>query len=492
MNRTILVIIAGAALSSATALSQDTQPATQPSTRPAETQPSTQPADSQPTTREAGRRGRGGRGPRGGAQTPDSGPATTTASTSASTSTASSSQASDEEKDRWLAVVNARVHTVTGPVLFNAAVLSKNGKIVAIGKDVQLPQECEVIDARGWYLYPGLVAVNSSGLLGQTPAADTTNVFGLSVNLASAVGITCALSGNEVGKVTWGSVEGITVNRNVFYSFPWNRRSPLDKSKVRDDLERVRGYLRDVAAHEIEKQTNKDAKAPDKEWLKGRYEDFRKLLTRETTAIATANSASELRELAELAGGFGFKLVIRDAIEGWIVADELGRAGVDVILTPRDNAEPDLDANRPTGSTIENAAILHNAGVRVAIVPSQTGLSMGGLAGRDLLHLNMEAAFAVRGGLSNDDALRAITIDAARILGVGSRVGSIEVGKDADLIVCDGDILHYMTQVHYTIVNGRLTYEKSKDTLLGHIRPEGKIENATFDDVWPRPLEWRD
>ena len=84
---------------------------------------------------------------------PESSPSTTSASTSTSSSTASSSQAAEEAKDHWIAIIHGRVHTVTGPVLFDATVLAKNGKIVEIGKDVQLPSECEVIDAHGKHFY---------------------------------------------------------------------------------------------------------------------------------------------------------------------------------------------------------------------------------------------------------------------------------------------------------------------------------------------------
>ncbi|MGE3182446.1 MAG: hypothetical protein AB7N71_12510, partial [Phycisphaerae bacterium] len=65
-----------------------------------------------------------------------------------------------------------------------------------------------------------------------------------------------------------------------------------------------------------------------------------------------------------------------------------------------------------------------------------------------------------------------------------------EVGKDADLIVTDGDVLHFMTQVHQAIVNGKVAYEKEKDTLFAHIRPTGAPIVPEFDDVWPRRLEW--
>ena len=113
---------------------------------------------------------------------------------------------------------------------------------------------------------------------------------------------------------------------------------------------------------------------------------------------------------------------------------------------------------------------------------------MSGLAGRDLLHLPMEAAFAVRGGLPEDAAIRAITLDAARLLGVAERIGSIEVGKDADFVITDGDLLHYMTLAKYTVVNGRIAYDQAKEGLLGHIRPGGDPAPAPPADHWPRRL----
>ena len=111
-----------------------------------------------------------------------------------------------------------------------------------------------------------------------------------------------------------------------------------------------------------------------------------------------------------------------------------------------------------------------------------------GLAGRDLMHLPMEAAFAVRGGLSQKAALAAITLDAAKILGIDHRVGSIEIGKDADFAIVDGDILHYMTMVRWTVVNGHVAYDKQKDSLLEHIRPDGDRDAPAPPNYWPRPL----
>ena len=451
---------------------------------PAETlaQAESQPAESQPATRPASQ--------------PASAPTTTAAVESKPTTTTTTTTQAAEEKERFLAVVNGRVHTVTGPLLEQATVLSKDGVIVALGSDVHLPPECEVIDAGGMCVYPGLVAVTAGGIHGGSTPEDTTNVYSLNMAIALAGGITTAVVGDVAAKLTFGSTEDMVLKMPPTVRLKYSLRNPLSRAEVRADLERVRSYLRDLRKHEREKERNKDAEPPDKDWLKGKYENYRQLLQGEAVARASANSTQELRDLAELATTYGFDLVIRGALEGWTVAPELGRAGVSTIITPCPDAAfgteilPDERLNRPNGPTIENARILREHGVTVAVVPPTASITLWGLAGQDLLHLNMAAAFAVRGGLSNDEALETITIDAARVLGVDDRVGSLEVGKDADLIVCDGDLLHYMTQVHYTIVNGRVVYDKTKETLFAHIRPTGEPKVVEFDDQWPRRLEW--
>ena len=401
-------------------------------------------------------------------------------------------QAAEEESEEWLAVINGCVHTVTGPVLEHATVLCKDGVITEIGTDIHLPQDCEIIDAAGKQVYPGLVAAAASGIHGGGNPQDTTNVYSIRMCVALAGGITTALAGDSVAKLTFGETEGMVLRDGVYTGLGYSTRNPLGRAELRNDLEKVRGYLRDVQKFEREKQNDKEAKEPAKDWIKGKYQKYLKLLKGESVAVASANTTHELRDLAELATTYGFELVIRGAYEGWTAAPILGRAGVSAIVTPRDDHYPNEDLNRPTGSSIENARILHEHGVPVAVVPASVGIGFSGLAGRDLLHLNMEAAFAVRGGMSNDEALDTITIDAARILQVDDRVGSLEVGKDADMVVCDGDLLHYMTQVHYTIVNGRVAYDKSKESLFAHIRPDGKPVATEFDDQWPRPLEWRE
>lgn len=398
------------------------------------------------------------------------------------------------EKEEYLAIRAGRVHTVSGPVLHDVTILCKNGKIIEIGPRVVVPEKAEVIDASTMEVYPGLVAVSTSNVLGGGSPEDSTDVFALNLATALAAGITTGVTGNTAAKLTFGTVDDMIVTRQVFESFNYSTRNPSGRKQVRDGLNRVRAYLRDLAAYEEARRTNPSAVAPDNRWIQGNFATYLRLLKGEATAVVDANTTHELIQICELAETYGIRFVIRGAVEGWTVPDRLGRAKISTIIIPRTRSDPNEDSMRPNGSSIENAAIMARHGVAMAFLPTGslfgpgTGISFGGLGGRDLLHLNMEAAFAVRGGLSNQDAIRAITLDAARILGIDRRVGSIEVGKDADFAIADGDLLHYMTHIRWTVVNGRVAYDKMKDTLLDHIRPGGDLNAPAPYDYWPRRL----
>lgn len=397
------------------------------------------------------------------------------------------------KEDRWFAVLNGTVHTVSGPVLEGVTILCRNGRILEIGRDLTLPEGTETLDAAGLQVYPGLVAVRSSGIHGGNPD-EGTDVYSLNMSLALAAGITTAVSGNVAAKLTYGTLDDMIVKRDLFESLSYSSRNTNGKRTVREGLDRVRQYLRDVAAYEEDKRLNTDAKAPDDKWIRGPYASYLKLLKGQAAALVDAGNAHELLEWCELADTYGIHFVVRGGYEAWTVAPRMSRAGMAAIITPRQRIDSNPQLNRPTGSTIENAQILHDHGIRLAITPVGSlfgpgyNISLGGLAGRDLLHLALEAAFAVRGGLPNDDAVRTVTIDAACILGIDNRVGSIEVGKDADFVITDGDLLHYMTLARWTVVNARVAYDKQKEGLYSHIRPDGDVNAPPPDDYWPRRL----
>ena len=394
----------------------------------------------------------------------------------------------EKEKDRFFAITGATVHPMAGPTRTDVTILCKNGKIRAIGDELGLPDDARVLEADGYHVYPGLVAVSSIGVVGAEPPEDTSDVYSLSAVLALAGGITTVVTGNTAAKVNFGTLEDQVVKRDLFVSINYATRSPGSRRSLRASFDRLRQYLRDLEAYEEKKKTDSEAEPPGKSWIRGNNAKYLALLKRESVAVTSANTAHELIEVCDLATQYGIGVVVRGAYEGWTVAPRLARSGVAVIVTPRRRVDVDDERNRSTGSSITNAAVLHAHGVRLAIIPGRSAITTWGLAGRDLFHLPMEAAFAVRGGLPNQAAERAITIDAARILGIDHRVGSIEIGKDGDFVVCDGELLGYLTHARWTVVNGRIAYDKQKETLFDHIRPDGDLDAPPPDDHWPRRL----
>jgi imidazolonepropionase-like amidohydrolase len=244
--------------------------------------------------------------------------------------------------------------------------------------------------------------------------------------------------------------------------------SAASRRSLREKYVGAASYLRRYREWGVLVKGDKELKEPSKS---GVDSTALSVLRGETSARFSADYQDDLSGIAKFAIEFGFRPVISGCREGWVVADELGRAGARAILTPRDRRSKDERLVAQGGSSIENAAILHSHGVQVVVIPGTTGVDLGGIAGRDIMHLPIEVGFAVRGGLPEDAALASVTTTPARLLGVGHRVGTLEVGKDCDFIVTDGDLLHYQTFVQYTVIDGEKVYDKQDELYFAHIRP---------------------
>lgn len=390
----------------------------------------------------------------------------------------------DDDSTKWLAIVGGDVHTGTGAVLRGATILSRDGRIKAIGQSVTLPEGTEVHDVTGYRVYPGLVAFDSSGLIGRSNSdfGDTVDPFNSRMVLALAAGITTAGQGGTAVKLRRGEIEDIVMREDFLAPLSFSSSNPTGKRDLIEKLEKATAYQRAYREWEIKKKEDKDLKEPSK---KGVDSKVLEVLRAETLARFNADDRGELLAIAKLAQRFGFRPVIVGCAEGWTVAGELGRAGAYAVVTPRYRRDKSEELVRPGGSSIENAAILHAAGVQVAIVPASKGVDLGGIVGRDILHLPIEADFAIRGGLSQEAAFEAITIVPARLLGVQHRVGTIEVGKDCDVIVTDGDVMHYQTFVQYAFVAGKRVYDKEAELYFAHIRPRPSSELAPETRVDP-------
>lgn len=431
---------------------------------------------------------------------------------------------SKEEGDRYFAIQGGDIYTGTGEVLRGATLLSKNGKIDQIGYELYLPEGTETLDATGLRLYPGMVALSATANLSQgsfaqglqlhdfvphednhgicgecgkfyeeiVPGAvdpgevstthlaaegfrtdfdDSYDPFGGYLIMALGNGITSVQQSNAAIKLKRGEIDGVSLSESTMTSLPWSSSNPSGKADLRDKFRVANNYL--VEFRRWEEAGNKDVKEPSKSGVDSRVLS---ILEGKTMARFTAYEQSDLLGIARLAQQYRFRPVIQGCTEGWIVADELGRAGAYAVVTPRTRRDPQEQLAHPNGSSIENAAILTAAGVQVAIVPANTSIDLGGTAGRDLLSLPLEAGFAIRGGLDERRALEGITVVPARLLGIDHRVGTLEIGKDADVVVTDGDLLHYQTFVQYTVIEGKLAYDKQKEIFYSHIRPRAEVE----------------
>jgi len=400
-------------------------------------------------------------------------------------------EAAEEPEDRWFAVVGGMIHTVSDGVIETGTILCKNGRIHEIGIDLPLPSECETLTVEGHHVYPGLIAVDSSGIVS---SPKSINPYAFNLLLALAGGVTTARTGSNIVKLAYGTLDEIDLGTTSFVNLRYSTRNPASRRELREALERIREFKRELARHEEEKKQDPKLEDLDRKWIRGLYSTAEKLIDRKAVGWIRLSEAHEIRDVCALAERFDFALVIQGAEEGWIVAPEIARSGAQLVLTPRARRDRNDLRVAPNGGSIENASILHSHGVTFTIFPVGSlfaaggGISLSGLAGRDLLNLPLEAAFAVRGGMPEKAAVRAITLDAARLLGVDHRVGSIEVGKDADFVITDGDLLHYLTLPQWTVVGGRVVYDQDAAGILDHIRPAGDPEPQAPPESWPRKL----
>jgi imidazolonepropionase-like amidohydrolase len=389
----------------------------------------------------------------------------------------------------FVALTGGDVHTPQG-VLKGATVLFKDAKIHRIGHDLEIPEEAQRHDVSGRLVLPGFVAATARGLGfsggNLQKIADSLDPYQEAIKLALAGGITSAYvesgggifgertegpSGTSaVIKMSWGDLDRMLIVEPAAVNLSsWLRASAAQRSDMRETIRKARemlGKIRDFESRRTAGKLQPNEAAPSA----GSLDTYVRVLRGDIPARISASSAEEISTALALVNEFRFRAVILDADEAWTMAEEIGRARCLCVITPRRRRPADKRSNRPSGSSIEQAAILRKAGVKFAIVPLQERIDTGGMAGRDLQSLPLEAAFAVRGGLDAKTALESITLASAEALGVDTRVGSLEEGKDADVIVLDGDPLDYRTYVEMTFVNGKLLYEKSKSPHFSHLK----------------------
>jgi hypothetical protein len=408
----------------------------------------------------------------------------------------------EQKPKTWLAIVGGDVYLGTGQRLSGATVLVGNDKIEAVGHNLTLPEGTTVLDAKGRTVCPGFVAVQGYGMgAGRgAPYADSVNPFDPEIKQGLASGITAFLAGtvgtgplptggNAVIKLAYGDVKGMVLQEDSVVGMN-AQLSLADRDKFEETVKKAKEYLQALDEFPAKKAADQNAKEPamppgaDKiiAVLKGKAQlwlglggsGFNPFGGGRRGGGARNNDVDAIRQGLELARLLGRGAVLQKPTSAWLLADEIAATGSMVMLSPRDRVPSDPADPDRTGSNLASSAILAKAGVPVAVTCpvgmfGGAGVGTGGIMGQDLNTPHIDAAFAVRGGLDNRKALRTLTLDAAKLLGVDHRIGSLEPGKDADVLILDGDPLHYSTLVTTAVVNGKVVYEKAKEPLYRHL-----------------------
>ncbi len=367
------------------------------------------------------------------------------------------------------------IYTVSGAPIKNGVILIKDGKIEKVGttKEIAIPKNYTVvasnvvtpgfIDARSVVGLSGALNIptdqdqleKSSPIQPELRAIDAYNPEEKLVAYVRDFGVTTMHTGHGIGalvsgqtmvvKTKPGKIDEVTLvpmemsAMTIGASVEGNFTSPGTKAKqiamIRTEFLKAQAYL--------QKQNDKDtAKRPA---IDLKYEALGKLLKGEVKALITVNSSNDIMNAIRLAKEFNFKLVIDGAAEAYRLIDEIKACKAEVIL----HSTMSRNAGDMVNMTRESAAILTAANIQVSI---ETGYE--GYVPKTHVLL-FEAALAVTYGLPYEEGLKSITLNPAKLLGIDKRVGSIEKGKDADLVLFDGDPFEYLTKISKVMIDGQ-------------------------------------
>jgi len=391
---------------------------------------------------------------------------------------------------RPILIEGGTVHVIDGPAIEGGSVLLEDGVITAVGKRLRVPRGTIRIEANGKQVYPGLIeSVTDIGLreISAVDATDDRTEFGslnpnarswIAVNpdselipVARAGGVLVAMTAPR-GRYLRGQsavlyLDGWTVKEMSLLApaamyVDWNYLHPRDSDgkkqadQRKEKLEELDELLDEARRYRAARQSR-----PEQTPSNVRLESLLPLVDGEVPLLAQADSQSAIESAVAYAQSQGLRLIIYGGYDAPQCAELLKRYDVPVIVAGVYRLPRRRDDAYDASYTLPER--LRQSGVHFAIGGAGAGSPGGAAAMRNLPY---HAACAAAYGLPHDQALRSITLSAAEILGVADRIGSITVGKDATLIITDGDILETEANVTHAFIQGRKVDLGSRHKML--------------------------
>jgi len=411
-------------------------------------------------------------------------------------------------------IQNATIMTVSHGTIEHGSILIKDGRIAEVGQSINAPKGAEVIDAAGQFVIPGIIDCHSHiaaesinegsvSVSSMVNMAEILNPDDIDIYRDLAGGVTAANilhgSANAIGgqtlviKLRWGqpaaklpfegALPGIKFAlgenpKRSNFSFPGQaKRYPATRMGVEETIRGAFSEARDYK--KTWEAYNKRAAAGEKNLIPPRrdlrLEPLVEVLEGKRYVHSHCYREDEILMLLRVAKEFGFKVrTFQHILEGYKVADELAAAGVGA-STFSDWWAYKVEAY---DAIPYNAALMTRRGVVVSINSDDA---------EEATHLNQEAAKSMKyGGLSHEEALKMVTLNPAMQLGIDKRVGTIDVGKDADLAIYNHDPLSAYAVVQKTIIDGRVYFDRKRDIAE---RSEREKEKKTLIDKIKKAAE---
>jgi imidazolonepropionase-like amidohydrolase len=381
-------------------------------------------------------------------------------------------------------IKNGTVKTMAGPDIENGQVLLDGGKIVAVGQQVDAPADAQVIDAAGCLVTPGLVdghchigleeaAIRFEGTDGNectdpvTPhvrAIDAIQPMDETLAQAAAAGVTTAVTGPGSGNVVGGTFVAIKMHGkrvdDMILKYPVAMKCAFGENPKRVyggqkkmPITRMgtAALLRDLLARTVEYDEAKKAYAADPKNAKKppvdvKLEAMLPVVHKEIPLKAHAHRADDIFTALRIAKEFDVDITLDHCTEGHLIVDELVKEGKGVLVGPTMGDKSKFELKN---KSFETPKALNEAGLTMCIITDAPVIP--------LEYLSLCAGLAVNAGLDEQEAWKAITINPAKITGIADRVGSLEVGKDADVAIFRGNpITDLQYKTEYTIINGEI------------------------------------